>query len=214
LSFKRSIPNLHHETNATDKMRLLLVPTLMEIEHLRPLLDSSWKINPVGFGLVESAINTARWIDEMRPEQIFHAGIAGTFDCMNHPIGSAVAIGRLYCDGIGVGSGADFRSALEMGWQTEKSQSVTVDVNQSAAMVSAAAASADASDAARRARRFPGVVGEDMESFAVARTSLILGVPITVVRGFSNEVGNRDASQWQIAQALGAAAEMLKKIVA
>jgi futalosine hydrolase len=195
-------------------MRLLLVPTLMEIEHLRPLLDSSWKINPVGFGLVESAINTARWIDELRPEQIFHAGIAGSFDLVNHPIGSATAIGRLYCDGIGVGSGADFRSGLEMGWQTEKSQSVTVDVNQSAVMVSVTAASADSAEAARRHQRFPGVIGEDMESFAVARTSLILGVPVTVVRGFSNPVGNLDASQWKVAEALGAAADILKKITA
>ena len=59
---------------------------------------------------------------------------------------------------------------------------------------------------------FPDAVAEDMEAFGVAMACQMHGVPLEVVRGISNEVGDRDHSQWQIDKALRAAAELVIRL--
>lgn len=44
-----------------------------------------------------------------------------------------------------------------------------------------------------------------MEGFGVALACALHGVPLSIVRGFSNAVGERDPSRWKIPLALGAA---------
>lgn len=58
--------------------------------------------------------------------------------------------------------------------------------------------------AERRRARFPGVVAEDMEGFGVALACKIAGVPLAIVRGISNSVGQRDKRTWQIDAAIAA----------
>ena len=56
-----------------------------------------------------------------------------------------------------------------------------------------------------RRERFPDAVAEDMEGFAVAVACTLAGVPLRVVRGISNLVGDRDPKHWRIPAALAAA---------
>ena len=64
-----------------------------------------------------------------------------------------------------------------------------------------------ATEAEARERRalFPGAMAEDMEGFAVALACRLAEVPVAIVRGISNAVGDRRFERWQIPEALDAA---------
>jgi futalosine hydrolase len=57
-------------------------------------------------------------------------------------------------------------------------------------------------------------VAEDMESFSVALACLACKVPLTIVRGISNQAGDRNKSRWVVAPALKAAADLAVRHVA
>ena len=57
-------------------------------------------------------------------------------------------------------------------------------------------------------------MAEDMEGFGVALACRLGGVPLGIVRGISNDAGDRDKSRWQIPAALTAAAELALRILA
>jgi futalosine hydrolase len=46
-----------------------------------------------------------------------------------------------------------------------------------------------------------------MEGYAVALACALAGVPVSIVRGASNVVGDRDPARWRIPSALSAARE-------
>ena len=75
-------------------------------------------------------------------------------------------------------------------------------------LLTTAAASADQTEAAEKLRRVPEAIAEDMEGFAVAVACRIASVPLTIIRGISNRVGDRDHERWQIKPALDAAAKL------
>jgi futalosine hydrolase len=58
-----------------------------------------------------------------------------------------------------------------------------------------------------RASRFDHALAEDMEGFAVALACALRGTPLRIVRGVSNEVGDRAPERWRIPAALAAARE-------
>jgi futalosine hydrolase len=49
-------------------------------------------------------------------------------------------------------------------------------------------------------------MAEDMEGFGVALACRLHGVPVDIVRGISNTVGDRDKARWRVETALEAAA--------
>jgi futalosine hydrolase len=81
-------------------------------------------------------------------------------------------------------------------------------------LLTACAASADAADVAVRRRLFPTAVAEDMEGFGVALACRLAGVPLAIVRGISNDAGDRDKRRWQIGPALEAAASLARTFIA
>ncbi|MEO0663952.1 MAG: hypothetical protein AAFZ87_20670 [Planctomycetota bacterium] len=70
--------------------------------------------------------------------------------------------------------------------------------------VCAAAGSPD--DVTARVARAPESAAEDMEAFAVALAARAAGVELRVVRGISNEAGDRNHARWRIDDALAAVA--------
>ena len=48
-----------------------------------------------------------------------------------------------------------------------------------------------------------------MEGFAVAMACRLQNIPLEIIRGISNVAGDRDKSNWRVADAMGAAAEEL-----
>lgn len=213
---------------------LILVPTQRELEAVRDELkvDSS-ALQRIGFGPISSAVRTAALIARYQPSRVLLVGIAGAFDTETHPIGSAHRFDHVRCDGIGAGTGSDFRSASELGWMQFAADELdaestsmpaasdgialvstyTPSVRCAGSLLSVCAASASADDRESRRQRFPDVVAEDMEGFSVAMACLFAVVPLQIVRGISNQVGDRDPSHWRIDAALSSAAKMASELL-
>lgn len=222
---------------------LLLIPTAGERRGLLSHLDKtqlrsqSWQIELCGFGLVAAAASTMHWLHQHQPDRVVLAGIAGSL----HPdaaVGSASWFNDVVCDGIGVGEGASFQSASQLGWpqiaadNQNQSQAVTDRLslcvpsrqtssddrsphpNARRTLLSVCAASADPAMAQRRRDMLTPTIesqihAEDMEAFGVALACQLHQTPCMVVRGISNQAGDRDHANWQIDPALAAAAKRI-----
>ena len=213
------------------KKLLILVPTDFEAQILRRLLQSELTGSEVvleicGFCPVASGIRTSQLIMQYRPAQCLLLGIAGSFR-EEHSIGSAMRFNQISCYGIGVGSGPSHVAALDMGWQLwpdlRQVNCAAMPLNLSGVhstadlhLLTVCSAAVTAEDALERKHRFPEVDAEDMEAYAVGLACLSSETPLTVVRGISNRVGDRDKSRWDIPAALSSvarqAADLIKSV--
>jgi futalosine hydrolase len=205
---------------------LILIPTDFELQHLQPLLADSVKraygvIRTCGFGPIVAGIRTTQLLALDKPRAVILVGLAGALG-PQLPIGTATSFSRIACYGIGAGSGSGFETASELGWpqwtDPEFGDSfgdvieptITSDPEDSAGsmLLTVCAASGSAQDVELRLNKFPQAVAEDMEAFSVALACRMAGIPLTVIRGISNMAGDRDKSNWNVAAALEAAAEL------
>ena len=211
---------------------LILVPTDRERVFIQPTLEAAGggraRVELCGFGPVVAAARAAGLIAEHRPPRVLLVGIAGRL-AARLEIGAAYAFERVACHGIGVGSGDAFMAAESLGWPQWPGDGLGSatrigDVlpcssggdalpERAGLLLSACAASASDDDVRSRLALFPDAVAEDMEGFAVAAACRLAGIPLDIVRGISNTVGDRDHSRWQIQAACRAAAEFAAAIL-
>jgi futalosine hydrolase len=83
-------------------------------------------------------------------------------------------------------------------------ESLVLPASSGAKLLTVGIASGSADTAAWRSARFPGVLVEDMEGFAVALACQQFGVACRIWRGISNRVGDRQVRNWRIDDALQA----------
>ena len=179
------------------------MPTRAEADELA--LDGV-AVEVCGFGLAVSGVQAARAIARHAPHRVVLAGIGGSYDLAAAPVGTAVQAGTVRCVGIGAGG----RSAAELGFA--ESDDVALDGAGPLAL-SVATASASRDEASRRAGAHPGAVIEEMEGYAIAMAATLAEVPCLMVRGISNEAGDRDHGGWQVAPALRAVRGALDTIL-
>lgn len=214
---------------------LVLVPTAVErrrIEDHGGFEVGTALVQLCGFGPIAAAARTAELLERLKPSRVLLVGICGTFDAERLPVGSAVEFDAVAVEGIGAGEGAGLVGPTAMGfpqWPGDEQGGRNVrpepihdrivlssaassadpralrDPARSALLLTTCAASASAEQAALRRSRFPEALAEDMEGFSVAFACALAGVPVTIVRGVSNVVGDRDPSHWRIPAALAAA---------
>lgn len=217
---------------------LVLVPTEFELGKLQPLIAESVAladgiIATCGFGPIVSGIMTAQLVARYNPTRVVLAGIAGAIG-PRFSIGTAASFSQVACYGIGAGSGSEFQTASELGWNrwNETTAPQGSDILQlqghpdsspfwhSAStansgetfdnsidqplLLTVCAASADSTDVADRLRKFPEAAAEDMEAYSVAMACRMANVPLTVIRGISNIAGDRNKAHWDIDAALKA----------
>ena len=212
--------------------QLILVPTDMERRALAARLDGRLpddaRMELCGFGLVAAAARAAGLVAALRPERVILAGIAGRYGD-SIALGGAAIVERVACHGIGVGSGAAFVPAARLGWPqwpgdpADPRAAIGDDLACSVPRghrllrvplaLSVAAASADPAEAALRRATFPEAVCEEMEGFGVAVACRLTEVPLTILRGISNDAGDRDHARWRTHDALASAADLLVRIV-
>lgn len=220
---------------------LILVPTPGERRILDPILQSHIQqvggtLHLCGFGPVAAAARTSQLVAELEPARIILVGIAGAIG-ESLPVGSASVFDEVVCFGIGAGSGEGFKTAGELGWSQWKSdngtgcdgRSVVGDVlpllsaqveslsgesSERRQLLTCCSASDGLDDVASKVRSFPNAVAEDMEAFGVAMAASLMDVPVQVVRGISNNAGDRRLPQWKINDALEAAAEVVLNLIA
>ena len=210
---------------------LIVVPTQRELDVIRPLFPTnsesrSCSFQLCGFGPIAAAARTGALLSRYQPERAILIGVAGTYnDCLD--IGSAHRFDSVVCDGVGVGSGADFQCAGQLGWfqftgdaaEPRVGDRITLDSSyvqgypSSGLAVTCCAASANREEAAWRAGRFPTAVAEEMEGFGVALACSLARTPLQIVRGISNRVGDRDHANWKIDQALRSAANLASELI-
>jgi futalosine hydrolase len=202
------------------------------METLRLLLDrhlgeQDCAFQLCGFGPIAAAARAAALISRYKPERVMLVGIAGGFDIEQHPIGTAYRFDQVACSGIGVGSGSSHRSAHEIGWQQFGGGDAEPQIGDVIALQSTYVAgvpcagklltccsvSATPGEAQLRQRLYPDAIAEDMEGFGVAMACALARVPLQIVRGISNHVGDRDLRKWHIEEALTAAAEMARRLM-
>ncbi|MEZ6132368.1 MAG: futalosine hydrolase [Planctomycetaceae bacterium] len=191
---------------------LLLVPTALERDLLLPQPDWRHRRDVVtelcGFGLVASGILAASRIADHRPDSVVLAGIAGALS-PEMTVGRAYCFDRVAVYGIGAGSGPDFQTSTQMGWPqvADVTSEPVGDIlslhtdspdHRSGLLLSVCAASASVAEANAKRQTFPDAVAEDMEGFAVALACRVAGVPCQIIRGISNNAGDRDRSNWKI----------------
>lgn len=207
---------------------LILVPTDSERRGLAPRLagmsGADVPIELCGFGIAAAAARTARLIATLDPARVLLVGIAGRFH-QRLAIGSAWLFDRVACHGIGAGSGTRFVPAGSLGWpqwpgdpavgdELPCSTGLAAHLPRAGLLLTACAASAGQADVAARMRTVPDAVAEDMEGFGVALACRLAGVPLDIVRGISNDAGDRNTSSWRTTEALRSAADVAAGLVA
>jgi futalosine hydrolase len=188
---------------------LILVPTAIESALLFPD-GAPAPLALCGFGLAAAGAGAAHAIamhTQVAAEGVILVGAAGTYDPDRHPIGSAILAGAIRCEGIGTGTGTAHRSGAELGF----ADSDVVTLGDGPELLSVAAAAGSAGDVAARRARHPAAAGEEMEGYAVALAAQAFGVPLRIVRGFSNVAGDRDRARWRMDAALRRAAELVSE---
>lgn len=209
---------------------LLLVPTELERRRLVDLGGFPAELGALevcGFGPIAAAARAAHLIAQLRPERALLIGICGAFDVARHPVGSALEFDEVAVDGIGVGEGAALIPPPRLGfpqWPGQPGRSSAIfdrlplatrtPAAPARRLLTTCAASADAAQAAVRRAHLPGADAEDMEGFAVALACALESVPLRIVRGVSNEVGDRAPEHWRIPAALAAARELALEVLA
>jgi futalosine hydrolase len=179
-----------------------------------------------GFGPVAAAARTAELLAGLHPARVLLVGIAGAYDIATHPVGEAFEFESVAIEGVGVGEGAQLVAPPALGfpqWPGSAGGSSPIfdrlplcapaGERLTRLLLTTCAASADAQQAVLRRERFPDAVAEDMEGFAVATACALAGVPLRIVRGISNQVGNRAPEHWRIPAALAAARRVALEIL-
>ena len=217
-------------TPSAGSATLLLIPTDLE---RRRFLDRGGlppglaQVELCGFGPVAAAARGAELIARLRPARVLLVGIAGAYDTVTHPVGEAFEFAEVAVEGIGVGSGAELMSPPDLGFPQWPGSDVgaggqRIDVRLPLAsgesdgplLLTTCAASAHDAQAALRRAHFPEACAEDMEGFGVAMACSLAGVPLRIVRGISNQVGDRDSSHWRIPGALASARRLAVELLA
>ena len=183
-----------------------------------------------GAGTAFTLGNHLRTTAAARPQTapVILVGIAGTYDPVRAPVGSALLATDVRCVGIGRGTGAAHRSAAALGWPQGLPLAGLPPVSDClllsapdlsgepvlrGGLLSVAAAAATPAEAGERAAQFPGAVAEEMEAFAVGLAARLYGVRLTVIRGLSNVAGETDHAAWRTSEALAAAKDLLIRVV-
>jgi len=211
----------HSPNPSSPGSTLVLVPTELErrtlLGHGALPVPQDW-IQLAGFGPIAAAARCAQLLAELRPSRVLLIGIAGSFDTEELPLGSAHLFGELWMDGVGAsaGDGHDPLLPSQLGfpqWPGKEDQapvfehlSLSLSPGHAAKrLLCVASASGNAQEASDRVRRFPGVQAEEMEGFGVALACRMQGLPLAIVRGISNRVGDRESANWDWKAALGSA---------
>jgi futalosine hydrolase len=219
-----------HQARSVGAPALLLVPTALErrrLDDLGGLPTGLAIVETCGFGPVSAAARTAQLLTRLAPSRVVLVGICGSYDLGAHAVGTALEFDAVAIEGIGVGEGAALLPPPALGfpqWPGSPAHAAPIfdrlelATRELAApprlLLTTCAASADFRQAHLRRERFPGALAEDMEGFAVAMACALQGVPLRIVRGVSNEVGDRAPEHWRIPAALAAARELALGVLA
>ncbi|RYY91087.1 MAG: futalosine hydrolase [Chitinophagaceae bacterium] len=205
---------------------LLCSATAFEIQPTLGRLDAYGgrvEVLITGVGLLETAFALAARLSEGAPPLLLQAGIAGCLD-EARPLSSVVAIGSDGIGDLGVREGGRFQSTFDLGfgdpdaapWQGGRLPNNTeLPALSGLPVVSAVSVSTISTDADTigHYRSAWGAVAESMEGAAFHFAARKWSRPFLQVRAFSNYIGERDKSRWQLRKSIAALNRQLETLI-
>jgi futalosine hydrolase len=204
---------------------LILVPTPLELNLLLPHFQPPLGVvfAPCGFGPIGAANMAQYLIQKHQPKRVILAGIAGALSD-NLQCGHCYTFESVLMDGIGAHVDHAITSAEDLGFsqcynfvppyesivQGELFIQPCNQIANAQALLTVCAASGTPSMANDRRRHYPQATTEDMEGYGVAMACSLSRVPLTILRGISNQAGVRDKQQWRIKEAVEAVSHALR----
>ena len=149
-----------------------------------------------GIGPVEAAIQTARVIEERRPDAVLHVGIAGALGI--EPPALVLGSEAVYCDlaaEIPTVNRSFPDAALLERARGALADALVLPIGTSAAV---GGGSCDV---------------EAMEGFGVLRACELAGVPAVELRAISNAIGEPDRAKWRFDEAFAALAGAVERVL-
>ncbi len=196
-------------------MILVVCALLPELRYFEP--REGVEIFGCGVGPVEAAAETARKLAERRYDAVINAGIAGAFR-ERARIGDAVLIREETLAELGLeGGGAlSLPGGAKLVERCEAGAALFAQASSSGLVTGCGltVAQITTTDAtARRLRERYAADVESMEGFSVLRAAALAHTPAIEVRGISNYVGDRAASEWNFEAGARAAAAGLVAVL-
>ena len=152
-----------------------------------------------GIGPVEAAIQTARVLEERRPESVIHVGIAGSRTL--EPPALVLGSEAVYCDVIDSGSAAP---------RVERTYPDAALLERARAALPEATVLPIAT--CGKVGGGAGFDVEAMEGFGVLRACELAGVPAVELRAVSNSPDEADRTRWRFDDAFAALADALQRL--
>ena len=152
-----------------------------------------------GIGPVEAALQTARALEERRPDVVIHAGIAGSRTL--EPPALVLGSEAVYCDVI------DSSSTLP---RIERVRPDHALLERALAVLPEARVLPIATSG--RVGAGTGFDVEAMEGFGVLRACELAGVPALELRAISNSPDEADRANWRFDDAFAALADALQRL--
>jgi futalosine hydrolase len=177
-----------------------------------------------GVGLLSTALSLTKRIQKSQPSMVIQVGIAGSFN-EKLAVGQAVVVASESIGDMGVEENGRFNTVFDMGLsdpdcfpfsggklinphhelinQTGLSQVHGISINE-------------ISTSQKRIQFYKDQLGADIESMEGAALHMVClenKIPFLQIRGISNGIGERDKSQWKIAEATKAVADVVKNLI-
>jgi futalosine hydrolase len=176
-----------------------------------------------GFGLPSAGVGACLALGSLEslPERVLLVGTAGAIDVGRAPIGAAVVADGVQCVDVGLPVGRGGALTVELpglsDWPDFLPLNLPESIRQSAksgeighgTFVSVAAPSGSVEQAAAKGRLTRNAIAEEMEGYSVALACATWNVPLSIIRGISNEAGNRDKTTWRLVEAMDAVKQLL-----
>jgi futalosine hydrolase len=216
-------------------MFVIVVPTEMEAlrlidspcnlafgePHLATIGDSKVQFAVCGFGMAAAGVGVCRTLHSLPPvEGVILAGTAGTLVGRSAPIG-AVVVGRtVRCVDLGIPAVEEDRLTVAVprlsSWADQLDLRVlpTLKDFPTGEILSVAGPATSLEFAESRRIRYPAGLIEEMEGYSVAVACHTWNIPLTIIRGVSNEAGDRDKSNWKFFDAMDAVKRAIQIAVA
>lgn len=171
-----------------------------------------------GVGPVEAGLALARHLAMTNYDLVLNVGISGGF-APHVDLGSRVIVTDEYYVDLGREDGAELvlpnnaRVVTHVPLHNEiHAQLTACNAVFGPAITSASITTSNARACALRLR-FPGILSESMEGFALARAAERAGTPLLQLRGISNRVGDRSSGGWNLQTGFHAAAELTRDVI-
>jgi futalosine hydrolase len=196
---------------------ILVICALMpELRHFEP--RDGVELFACGVGPVEAAAETARKLAERRYEAVINAGIGGAFRGGCVELGDVVAItGERLADlGLEGGGRLSLPGGATLVEHTSADAAIVEQLRDGRLPLGRGVTVAQVTTTDATARRLYERYGADVESmegFSVLRAAALAHVPAIEVRGISNYVGDRAASEWDFSAGARAAVAGLDAVL-